>query len=106
MSGLPSELTLVLCNRVNYSADLTLVRFIAVNYTFIEFYYKNCDNTVDLLRKSQQFFRVRFWEALKQFEWSKVNKLNFTGYLCCYITDTCHDCPNATFFSVSQTLFP
>ena len=40
MSGLPSELTLVLRVRVNYRTDLTLVRFIAVNCALIEFHYK------------------------------------------------------------------
>ena len=40
MSGLPSELTLVLRTCINYRADLTLVMFIAMNYTLIEFYYR------------------------------------------------------------------
>ena len=41
MSGLPSELTVVLRTH-HYRADLshlTLVMFIAVNYTLVEFYY-------------------------------------------------------------------
>ena len=48
MSGLPSELTLALRTCVNYRANLTLVRFIAVKYTLTEFYYMILLNEEDV----------------------------------------------------------
>ena len=60
MSGLPSELTLVLQTHVNYRADLTFVRFIAVNYTLIEFYYSNLFRTRERVMVVVMFLSVSF----------------------------------------------